>query len=369
MTHQAHARYLQTRIFGSLDGLRAIAILVVVWHHAATGEPRWAIAGRGFLGVDLFFVISGFLIVTLLLRERARTGAISLRDFYVRRFLRIFPPYYLMLGIVGAALVLTPGSSAESVRHDLPYALLYVSNLVPMQSLLAITWSLSVEEQFYLVVPALERFARRAMPVVLPAAYVLTALPPFGVFPELALPAFFRETTFGPILLGVMLAHVLDDARGFAWVSRAVGWRGAPVLALGLVVIAASHPAQDISGWPRLAIHVAILVLVAACVVRERHALSPALSLWPLKRIGMVSYGIYLYHLIVMHFVTKALRAVGASSEGWAFVATALASWGAAESSYLLFESRVLALKSRFTGARPGPPPAEAAGVGAQNGG
>src|SRR5512138_2233009 len=169
----AHARFLQTRTFGSLDGLRAIAILVVVWHHATSGEPRWPIAGRGFLGVDLFFVISGFLIVTLLLRERRRSGGISLKDFYVRRFLRIFPPYYLMLAVVGAKAFLSPGNRSASVSHDLPYALLYVSNLVPMQSMLAITWSLSVEEQFYLVVPALQRFARRALPLLFPAGYVL----------------------------------------------------------------------------------------------------------------------------------------------------------------------------------------------------
>lgn len=362
-SHDGHARFLQTRTFGSLDGLRAIAILVVVWHHTTAGEPRWAAAGRGFLGVDLFFVISGFLIVTLLLRERRRTGGISLKDFYVRRFLRIFPPYYLMLAIVGATAFLSPGSRSAAVRDELPWALLYVSNLVPMQSMLAITWSLSVEEQFYLVVPALERFVRRALPILLPAAYVLAALPPFGVFPDAPLPAFFRETTFGPILLGVMLAHVLDDPRGFAWVSGAVGWRLAPAFAAGLVLLAASHPAPDISGWPRLLIHWAILTLVASCVVRERHALSRVLALWPMRRIGAVSYGIYLFHLIVMHFVTKALRAAGASSDAVAFAANALASWGVAELSYRQFEARFLALKSRFGGATSRPAPTAAAGA------
>lgn len=348
-----YARFLQTRTFGSLDGLRAVAILVVVWHHAAPPVPGWPITARGFLGVDLFFVISGFLIVTLLLRERRRTGAISLRDFYVRRFLRIFPPYYLMLGIVGATALLAPGNSADEIRRDLPWALLYVSNLVPMESMLAITWSLSVEEQFYLLVPTLERYARRALPLLLPSAYLLAILPPFGAFPGLALPAFFRETTFGPILLGVMLAHVLDHPRGYAWVSRALGWPLAPLAALAALLLVASHPASDISGGPRLAMHWAILLLVAACVVRERHALQPALTSWPMKRIGMVSYGIYLYHLIVMHFVAKALHAADVSWGPAVFLANALASWGVAEASYRLFEARILALKSRFAGRQP----------------
>src|SRR5215831_19037330 len=105
----ARKSYLQTRTFGSLDGLRALAILGVIWHHSASALPGWPITARGFLGVDLFFVISGFLIVTLLLRERRRTATISLRKFYVRRFLRIFPPYYGLLALVTIVALLKPG--------------------------------------------------------------------------------------------------------------------------------------------------------------------------------------------------------------------------------------------------------------------
>ena len=83
----AHQGYLETRVFGSLDGLRAASILAVVWHHTPLVYPDLVLSRRGFLGVDLFFIISGFLIVTLLLRERRRSGRISLRGFYVRRFL------------------------------------------------------------------------------------------------------------------------------------------------------------------------------------------------------------------------------------------------------------------------------------------
>src|SRR5260221_295593 len=104
-----HAGYLAIRTFGSLDGLRALSILAVVWHHTQEGFHFLPIAYRGFLGVDLFFMISGFLIVTLLLRERRRTGTISVKKFYIRRFLRIFPPYYAVLTLVAITVSLRPG--------------------------------------------------------------------------------------------------------------------------------------------------------------------------------------------------------------------------------------------------------------------
>jgi len=343
-----HAQFLSTRTFGSLDGLRAISIVAVLWHHTARGPSALAISGRGFLGVDLFFVISGFLIVTLLLREERRSGKISLRSFYARRFLRIFPPYYLMLLVVTVAVYLKRGSTLEPVVHDLPYALLYVSNMVHMRSFLDITWSLATEEQFYLAVPALLRRGRRAAPLVLSIACLLAYLPTFGLFPELALPGFFRQTTFGPILVGVLLAFVMNDARGFGWLARLLWHRLSPVAALGLVVLAASHPAEDLSGLPRIGIHVAMAVLVAACVVREQHALVPVLSAWPMRRIGTVSYGIYLYHMLTWYFVDVATRRAGLESQLVFFVANTLASWLVAELSFRWFESPVLALKSRF---------------------
>ena len=184
----AYAVYQETKVFGSLDGLRAVAILAVLWHHSARPAPGALLATRGFLGVDLFFVISGFLITTLLLRERQRSGAISLRRFYLRRFLRIFPAYYLTLALVAATVLLKRGSASLDTVHDLPYAFFYLSNLVTMTSLLAITWSLSTEEQFYLIVPALEKHLGRRLPLFLGIALVLVLLPALGLFPVLAPP-------------------------------------------------------------------------------------------------------------------------------------------------------------------------------------
>ena len=337
--------FANRKSFGSLDGLRAIAILAVVWHHTMR-VPDWKIATRGFLGVELFFVISGFLIMTIMLREQRRTGSISLHKFYIRRFLRIFPPYYLMLFVIGTVAFFNPaGATSEAVKRDLPYALLYLTNFVTVNGLLAITWSLSAEEQFYIVVPTVAKYARRALPFLLLIAYILVSLPLFGFFPALRLTAFFREVTFGPILLGVILAYVLDDPRGFWCVSRLAGWRFAPFVTLGLVFAAASYPAGELSGWPRLAVHWAMLALVASCIVREENLLAPLLSPWPMQRIGVVSYGIYLYHELTMHFVGKV---TGTTQGVVMFAGTALATWAVAEVSYRLFESRFLSLKARY---------------------
>ena len=342
----SYSTYISTNKFASLDGLRAFAIIGVLWHHSTIGSTF----SRGFLGVDLFFVISGFLIVTLLLRERSKFGAVSLRNFYARRSLRIFPAYWAMLLFVASVAYLKPGHESDAIKHDLPFAVLYISNLAPMASLLSITWSLSTEEQFYLVVPALQKYLPRVFPMVLlPIAYVIVALPPFNVFPALRMPDFFRQTTFGPILLGVMLAHVLNHPRGWAAVALVLRSRLSPLLALTLVALTICYPGRDISGWPRLAIHASLVILLAACVVRERHALRPVLTWWPIRRIGVVSYGIYLYHLLVYWPVVKLLKLAGIESMYALFVLLTASSWLVAELSYHFFERKFLVLKMRYS--------------------
>lgn len=348
----AYGRFQATKTFGSLDGLRAASILAVLWHHVPRkAEHGWIAIQRGFLGVDLFFVISGFLIVTLLLRERRKTGNLSLRRFYARRFLRIFPVYYAVLLLVAVAAFASHGMAAAATRRDLPYAAAYVSNLVPMASLLGITWSLSTEEQFYLIIPGLEKYAGRWTMAILIVAYALLILPPFGAMPGWHLPRFFRETTFGPILLGVMLAHVLDSPRGFRALWTVLGHPAAPVVAALLVVLACSNPATDISGGPRMAIHAALVVLVASCVIREDNWLKNLLSVWPIRRIGMVSYGIYLFHMLVLHGIVKFRASIGMTSDLAAFVGLTIGTWAVAELSYRFYESRFLAMKARFVAA------------------
>jgi peptidoglycan/LPS O-acetylase OafA/YrhL len=346
----SYTTYLETHTFASLDGLRALSIAAVVWFHTTNDLPYWPALRRGFLGVDFFFMISGFLIVTLLLRERRRTGEISLRAFYMRRSLRIFPAYWAMLLLVACVAYLKPGAQSAAIKHDLPYALFYISNLVPMLSMLSITWSLSTEEQFYFIVPTLQKYMPRLFPhLVLPLAYLVSILPAFGIFPEVHIPEFFRQTSFGPILLGVLLAQLLDNSRGWALAANALRGRLSPLFSLALVAITLCYPGPDISGWPRLAIHASMILFLASCIVRERHVLYSILTWWPIRRIGVVSYGIYLYHLLVYWPVSKILNGFDVHSVYALFVGVGACSWLAAELSYRLFERRFLALKKFFT--------------------
>jgi peptidoglycan/LPS O-acetylase OafA/YrhL len=346
-----HERFLHTRTFGSLDGLRALAILAVVWHHAHPGLS-WRASHRGFLGVDLFFVLSGFLITTLLCRERDRTGGVSLRAFWMRRLLRIVPVYYAVLLVHVAASAWSTSPAAAAVRADLPFAFTWTSNWVPMRSPLSITWSLSAEEQFYLCWPLVEAFA-----AALAGRVVLLAIAAFagvqllaahaGLFA--AAPTFLRETSFTPILCGVGLAHALHTPRGFArlaWLARPA----APLAALAAIVAVCQWAPPDLSGGWRLLVHVAMTALVGACVVRERHLLAPWLGWRGFARLGVVSYGVYLLHMLALHAADRAFGGGDATAYSpWLRFAAGLAlAWLAAEVSFRWFESPLLALKKRW---------------------
>jgi peptidoglycan/LPS O-acetylase OafA/YrhL len=170
-----------SRFRGDIEGLRGVAVLLVVFGHL-TGWPR-----GGFIGVDVFFVISGFLITGLLVSERERTGRISIRGFYARRARRLLPAGILVLALtdLAAAVLLLP-SRAHETFVDSVWAFGFLANvhfaqlgtdyfsLTRAPSAVQHYWSLSVEEQFYLVWPCLilltfgiaKRAGRRALVVV-----------------------------------------------------------------------------------------------------------------------------------------------------------------------------------------------------------
>ncbi|GAC1394979.1 MAG: acyltransferase [Thermoanaerobaculia bacterium] len=160
----------------SLDGLRAISILsVIVAHLAETNRFPLSIHGLehlGNLGVKVFFVISGFLITTLLLKERAASGQISLTKFYRRRVIRIFPAFYAYIAAMLAAEQL---GLLELPRGDLLHAVTYTMNYHHVRGWhLNHLWSLSVEEQFYLLWPAVIAFSgpKRALQAAAATVFV-----------------------------------------------------------------------------------------------------------------------------------------------------------------------------------------------------
>jgi peptidoglycan/LPS O-acetylase OafA/YrhL len=347
-----HTSYLRQRRFANLDGIRALCILPVVWHHTH-GVQSWKLAGRGFLGVDMFFVLSGFLIVSRLLREEAATGTVSLRSFYRRRVLRIFPLYYAVLAFAALWMVAAPHStSGQDFRDGLGWAAVYLSNWREVPGLLAITWSLACEEQFYIVWPLLQRFLKRQAVWALALLTIINVALQLGVFNGPLRGTRFEvarlnvlQVTFTPILFGVGLAYLLHDRRAFVVIDRLVN---RPHVTGGLAaacIAVAALPLASIQGLPRLGMHMLMVSLLAAAVLREQGRFSQLLKYKPVAYVGALSYGIYLMHQFVRTGVEKVLGRLDIHEGLVLFLATALATTAVAAASFYGFESRFLKRK------------------------
>ncbi|MFO0809668.1 MAG: acyltransferase [Gemmataceae bacterium] len=352
------------RSFASLDGIRCGCILAVVFHHASDGVDWLPASRRGFLGVDMFFVLSGFLIVTLLLREKSARGDVALGQFVIRRALRIFPVYYGLLAVLAIAFTLRPGAKdAADYWRGLPYFLTFTSNWTVQSGSFAILWSLATEEQFYLVWPAVQKYlTRRIIVVLLLVIIVVNQLMNFRLIDEPFRRAFgvgyddlsILQATFTPIALGALLANFLHESPGFVAVDWLTGRRWMSGMWLLVLLALIDAPVADLGGWPRLAIQVTMTLFLAACVVREDHVLKPILSLRPARWIGSVSYGLYLYHLFAIGAAMALLSRSPVRFPGdvfWLGLAIGLLVAGL---SYRYYERPFLHLKNRFTPPREG---------------
>lgn len=308
-----------------LDGLRALAIAaVLVFHLDASWLPG------GFLGVDVFFVVSGFLITTLLLRERARTGTVDLRGFWTRRARRLLPALLLLVPSSVLLARVSEGDLLVGIGRQVLGALTFTSNWLEVSAgsdyfeatapqLLMNLWSLAVEEQFYLLWPlallGLLRLSRRAAVLAAVAAgaglasAVLMAL---RLDPDAPTRVYFGTDTH---LVGLMLGAAL----AFAWAAPHRAWTATPlwqrhrrgVAALALVVLGGLLvTASETSPWTfRGGILLASLATTAlVLVVIERPGrLRSVLELPAARWVGARSYGIYLWHWPVVLVVAQDL--------------------------------------------------------------
>lgn len=344
-----HAHYLSQRRFANLDGLRAFSILAVIWHHTH-GAQSLKLFGRGFLGVDMFFVLSGFLIVSRLLREEAATGTISLRAFYQRRVRRIFPVYYVILVGCLLWLIVAPNStSGVDFKHGLFWAATYLSNWVEAPGLLAVTWSLACEEQFYLVWPLIQRFLHRQAVWALAALTLVNVALQLGAFNRVLSGGRFDpknlnvlQVTFTPILFGVALAYVLHSERGFRLLDRWVAQPYVAAVAGGACFVVAALPISSVQGLPRLTIHCLMTITLAAVILRETGRSSAMLQLKPLAYIGTLSYGMYLMHMFVRLVVEKLFNKIGLHAGVLLFVTVTIVTTIVAAVSFEGLESRFL---------------------------
>jgi len=311
----AAGEYRRTRYFPSLDGLRCLAILPVIWHHS-TPRPLPGLLGKGPAGVDLFFCISGFLITTLLLRERAERGHVALPSFYKRRALRIFPLYFTVLIAYVAFACALPETAPQRAHffRTLPYYATFTANwfgnfAVPHPILFAFAWSLCIEEQFYAFWPVcVARLSRLGAALLMVGVLLLDFLAERGVL-GFALPSsslsFRVLTSFAaPIGLGAILALILDSRRGFLALDALLGRVWSAPLALGLVVLTLAD-----EGSPLWAFQASLALLVGASVIRPRHGLSFLLEARAVRHVGAVSYGAYLLNSTVVGLVHRAFPA------------------------------------------------------------
>jgi peptidoglycan/LPS O-acetylase OafA/YrhL len=272
----------------SLDGIRAVAILLVIACHCFRGGVF--VATLGDLGVRLFFVLSGFLITTILLAEQGKYGRISLRRFYWRRFLRICPAYWFFLAFAVGVSIL---GGAGIARGDLAAGLLYVANYRSLPWMIAYTWSLSVEEQFYalwpvlLVVAGVARTSQRAF-VPLAIAPVVR----FYWFAETGPEAFGFVSNADALAPGCLLA--MWRSRLWSVAGRVIESRLFAFACIGVVVavesLAASVPVLEVS------IGRTVIALAFAALIDHAMRRPPQiLNLTPAAYLGRISYSLYLF--------------------------------------------------------------------------
>lgn len=307
--------YLPLPYLPGLDGLRALAVIAVVLYHADL-----PVRG-GFLGVEIFFVLSGFLITALLLTEWLQHDRVDLEAFWLRRARRLLPALFLLLaGTLGIAAFL-PAAETVGIGSETLAALGYIMNwhlvlggqsyfdIGVRPSLLQHLWSLAVEEQFYLLWPLIFavglRFLRlRGLLVGTVVLAVGSALLAAMLFQPGADPSriyYGTDTRASGILLGAVLAMVWAPWRQPAAARRSVGWTldllgiaGLVGLGVATVQLFDSHPLLYRGGITLVALGT---VLVIAAITHPRTRLLPALLAWgPMRWIGQRSYGIYLWH-------------------------------------------------------------------------
>ena len=300
----------------SLDGLRALAVIAVLLYHAQTSWLR-----GGFLGVDVFFVISGYLITSLLLVEWRQRGRIDLPAFWLRRARRLLPALFLLIGVTLAfAVVFLPGEVAE-LRSYAAAALGYVTNwylvfhrssyfeTIGRPSLFQHLWSLAVEEQFYILWPllftAMMRFwrPRHVLLVVLAGAAASTLAMALQYRPDVDPSRVYygTDTRAVGLLAGAALAFLWGPGELEGRAGRVNGLLldvvgfGALAVLVGLCLrLDGFQPFLYRGGFALVALTAAVVVAVA---VHPRARLMGALlGCRPLRWIGLRSYGIYLWH-------------------------------------------------------------------------
>ncbi|HET6689688.1 MAG TPA: acyltransferase family protein [Miltoncostaeaceae bacterium] len=302
-----------------VDGLRALAVGAVVAYHAGAG---WL--PGGFLGVDVFFVISGYLITSLLLAEHRTSGSIDVIRFWLRRARRLLPAVFLMIAVTLAAMVVVHPDEVGRLRGAVASSVLYVVNWYQVFSdhsyfaefgrppVFRHLWSLAVEEQFYLLWPpvlalGLAALGRRRLVLGVMALLAASTALAWALYDPLVDPSriyYGTDTRGGGLLVGVALAFLWPASR----LGRATREATPPVLDVvgvaalaGLAALMATMGELDASLYEGGFLLVSVVTAVLLAVVAHPGSLvGRAFGCAPLVWLGVRSYGIYLWHWPVL---------------------------------------------------------------------
>lgn len=328
--------------FPAIDMLRAVAALsVLVYHVIALGNwPTpppdsgiWRVLNRGWVGVDLFFVISGFVIAWSALHAQSRQGASFRRDFARRRFWRIVP-LYALTSLVFLFLV-QPGMLLVPIKTLLIHVLSHVFfvhnlHLGTFGSINGVTWSVALEVQFYLLVLVLTPWIAKTRPLLGLAVAVMVALCYRYVTTLIWVPGAAGVNVHQQLVAatqlpgvidqfacGMFLAVALQRREGWLYPWLTIGWRNFAtwLLLSGVLLTASFHLLLSYSYWDRSAMIIlwrpvltlGMTALVAAAICfpwASLRVLSPA------RYLGEISYGIYLWHLLVLHVLKTHVTAI-----------------------------------------------------------
>lgn len=316
----------------ALDGVRAVAVLVVVAFHC--GVPGML---GGMIGVDLFFVLSGLLITTILRNELEATGTISLRVFYWKRMLRLWPPLALFLvAYYFAGRILFAGID---VRADTAIAALYLSDyfMAIWQTPLEIchTWSLAVEEHFYIVWPVLllatRRFSARHMVCGLSAGFVFATawrIVDAFIWDDWYWTYYRFDTRMSGLILGSLLAVI--KWRPSARDAAIAGRYSLYVLILATIMLRTGTMGSLL--WGVIVADLAAAGLILSLVSGHYTPLARSLSHPVLRYLGLISYSIYLWHYPLARVLRDQFNPIVA------FIVVAAAAIAIAALSYHLVE-------------------------------
>lgn len=301
-----------------IDGLRAIAVVSVVLYHAEVAIAGQTLFSGGYIGVDIFFVISGYLISSLIFSELRDTGRFSYLNFYERRAKRILPALFVVMlaSILVGWFVLLP-SDFVAMGHSIGSSVLFVSNIyfyivtteyaAPDSNLLPLlhTWSLSVEEQFYLIFPVLVlacmRFAKKFWITAACITFVASL-----AFAEIMTD---RDPSFSFYLLPSRMWELLAGV-GIALIERRKQSAMLAKSASALSLVALLAIVASIIGFDKQSHHPGLLTLipVSACALlilttSPSNLTGKLLSLKPMVWIGLISYSLYLWHFPIFAFI------------------------------------------------------------------